>query len=605
VEREIRAWLEAEGGRRILFLIDEADALLRAEIRSDYPTLGRIKRLMEDTGRRCKFVFAGLHDVQRLARTPNSPLLHFGTPIPVGPLYGPDLPEARRMVVAPMAAVGYSFRRDPSLVGQVLSQVGYYPSFVQTFCKALIARSDRALQARLENALLPVEINHKDVASVAQDEGFRRSLQSKFEATLNLDPRYRLITYALLNNGFEQRDAGRVPLGWSDVEIQRLALAWWPQGFREDSSLDAFQGLLREMEGLGVLIIRPDGRYAIRSTRIAAMLGGRDQIQQKMLELAESELPPEDDPGAIHRALDPERAHTSPFTYRQEAALIDAPNPLHVALASKACGIDSLVEAARALALDLRSKISLVVVAKRYASARQLQLAIDAAADSITPGNTALLIANGPWLGAEMISTALEHRSVQQARRRNGGVRLILCPSPILWGDVIEEDGSLKGLWGAEPLILTPLNDGGLRYWLRHRDIDPGLGSEERQALDRLRRLTGGFPIYLRSLTAGPMANVLREAERQRDRLFSAPDTPTELGLDNPELVRVTRQIVEEGIVDDELVPALGGEAPALQIEALRQLGIVESVTGGPDAAISWRVNPFVVDFVGATSASP
>ena len=44
----------------------------------DYPELSRLKELMEDTGRAFKVVFAGLHNVQRMYRQPNSPLAHLG-----------------------------------------------------------------------------------------------------------------------------------------------------------------------------------------------------------------------------------------------------------------------------------------------------------------------------------------------------------------------------------------------------------------------------------------------------------------------------------------------------------------------------------------------
>ena len=83
IDKGVREWLEETPGRRILLLVDEADAFLDAERRpkQGYRVLEQIKRLMEQTGRRFKVVFAGLHNVQRAARDPNTPFAHLGEAI--------------------------------------------------------------------------------------------------------------------------------------------------------------------------------------------------------------------------------------------------------------------------------------------------------------------------------------------------------------------------------------------------------------------------------------------------------------------------------------------------------------------------------------------
>jgi len=100
----IRNWLAAEPDRRILMLLDETDAFLAAESRTGFPNLGRLKDLMEESARRFKVVFAGLHNVRRMARAPNSPLVHLGDPICIGPLNtsAASSAEARRLVTEPM-----------------------------------------------------------------------------------------------------------------------------------------------------------------------------------------------------------------------------------------------------------------------------------------------------------------------------------------------------------------------------------------------------------------------------------------------------------------------------------------------------------------------
>ena len=188
VEAGIRAWLDINRRRRLLVLVDEADEFLRQELINQYISLAKIRDLMQATDRYCKFVFAGLHDVQRLARTPNSPLLHFGTPVRVGPLMGSDLPEARAMAEGPMATAGFVFKSS-SLAGRMLSQVGYYPSLLQAFSKGLIERMNKSIgrrQGPAGSSPLPIVITERDLEETFQDSAFRKNIQLKFENTLNL-----------------------------------------------------------------------------------------------------------------------------------------------------------------------------------------------------------------------------------------------------------------------------------------------------------------------------------------------------------------------------------------------------------------------------------
>jgi hypothetical protein len=254
VTTAIREWLDQDIGRRLLILVDEADTFLSADVDEGYKSLIVVRDLMQETNRRCKFVFAGLHDVQRLARTPNSPLHHLGMPLGIGPLFGKDLEDARRMVTTPMAAAGIEFD-GLSLPNRILSAVGFYPSLLQTFGDTLLSRVSRSVDARIKVGMpLPILVTEQDVGGALEDNGFKQDISEKFRMTLDLDERYRLITLAILHRMLELREQGGLAPPLTDVRIQELARDWWPQGFAEDASLSAFQGLLQEMVGLGVLL---------------------------------------------------------------------------------------------------------------------------------------------------------------------------------------------------------------------------------------------------------------------------------------------------------------------------------------------------------------
>src|SRR5262249_9575947 len=68
VSKRVAEWTAEDLARRIVLLLDEADAFLESEGKSGFPNLFRLKGLMDLTDRRFKVVFAGLHNVQRTSR---------------------------------------------------------------------------------------------------------------------------------------------------------------------------------------------------------------------------------------------------------------------------------------------------------------------------------------------------------------------------------------------------------------------------------------------------------------------------------------------------------------------------------------------------------
>ena len=141
----IKEWLKGGDDRRILLLLDEADAFLEADSRAvseqtrhSFPEVARLKGLMDDTNRRFKVVFAGLHNVQRAARDPNTPVAHLGTPVCIGPLLDKgEWRQARDLIDIPFRHMGYDFQPQ-DLWMRILSYTNYYPSLVQVFCKHLL-----------------------------------------------------------------------------------------------------------------------------------------------------------------------------------------------------------------------------------------------------------------------------------------------------------------------------------------------------------------------------------------------------------------------------------------------------------------------------------
>lgn len=579
VETAVREGLNGHDARRIVILIDEADTYLEKEMQDGYPTLARVRDLMQATERRCKFVFAGLHNVQRLARVPNSPLLHFGTPLRIGPLFGHDLGEAREMVVGPMAAAGIIFS-NPALPNSILSAVGFYPSLLQTFGSTLINRVNKSAQGRLKiDSILPIVVDEHDIQNALEDHDFKENIRSKFRMTLSLDERYRLITLAMLQRSLDRRDQASIPLSLTDVEVQTLAREWWPQGFEDDSSLDAFQGLLQEMVGLGVLN-EFSGRYAIRSSRIAAMLGGKEQIERELVELSESPGAAKLDTGSLRR-LDRDTRAPSPLTSRQEGQLFSSTNAspnVHVALGSRALGMDRLASTLGELQDD-----DLVIRSAPYKTAREFGAQLASARDQVRSGRLNLVVLSGPWLGREMVDAALEAGSRRGAR--SGSLRIIIAPTWINWdaADEIDEHGRL---WGADLLTLSTLGRSGLGQWLRAQSAP-----ESPQMIDAIRCWTGGFPLFLEDF--GRATDVMTLGKEIHERNVSSPSALADLGLEDERLLAAARIVAQYDPHDLAADLDSMGVGPGFKVVGhLARLGLLEAVQEAGETR--WRINPFL-----------
>jgi hypothetical protein len=328
VAKAIRSWLDADDSRRLLILADEADAFLTADSRrvfrsggeSTFQNVKRFQHLMEQTDRRLKVVFAGLHQVQRFGELSNVSTAHGGPDVLVGPL---NPTAAVRLVTEPMAALGFVFER-PELVWRILAITNYQANLVQIFCSELV----RTLQGRSQRGHdRPTPITETDVQDVAASETVRTRLAERLRFTINLEDRYRVLTLVIALRSLDDGYRG----DYSAEELLQWAREAWEEGFQE-LGVKQVQIYLREMVGLGLLVQLGDrSRFAVRSPNVVNMLGTRDEL---LLELRETEFsqPYEYDPRAARRLLgrdgrsDPHRYVTrySPLT---EGQLHEAAQP--------------------------------------------------------------------------------------------------------------------------------------------------------------------------------------------------------------------------------------------------------------------------------------
>ena len=317
--KSVKQWLEKDQGRRVLLLVDEADAFLRAECSPDqsYRVLEQVKGLMEQTERRFKVVFAGLHNVQRAARDPNTPFAHMGEAIRIGPMLPEtDDDEIQNLIRGPLEALGYRFVSNDSVI-RIAAETNYYPALAQQFCKELL-KTLREESYTLNEAGPPCPIQPDLVNRVFNARETRDRIRNLFSWTIQLDLRYEFLAYLIAKESFDNEDAR--PRAMPIATIRDAALSEWPEGFASDSSFWTFEVLLEEMVGLGILRETADKAFAIRTRNLRMLLGNDEEIERRFTDAKNKPAPPIFDPAQFRSKLSDDTP--SSLTTHQQSRLL-------------------------------------------------------------------------------------------------------------------------------------------------------------------------------------------------------------------------------------------------------------------------------------------
>ena len=269
----VEGWVDAHRDRRLLLLFDRADAFLERDGLADFRESARMRRLMDRTGRRFKVVFCGLHRVLRIAGRAGHPLAAFGDPIRIGPMYAHHQWErAQAMIRNPLHAAGCRFERE-HLGACVASRANHEPALIRLYGSELLRRM------RDSGRSFPYRIGIEDVDAVSRGDALRRAMREGFLRNLRLDPRYEVVARAMACELLGQDEA--LAAGFEVRVLLDLARSWWPEGFAPDAA--AFETLLREMRGLGILRAVEGGRrYLLRNPRLLPLLGDEGENEEAL-----------------------------------------------------------------------------------------------------------------------------------------------------------------------------------------------------------------------------------------------------------------------------------------------------------------------------------
>ncbi len=352
----IKKWIAVADNRRILLEIDESDRFVVADAAQGYSVFVALQSLMTETRRRFKLVLAGLSDVTRLVQAGNPPLRQIAAdPCRIGALLGADLRDAESLVIIPFAAMGMDFEERGD-VWAILSHANYYPVLVQTYSQKLLD----SIVRHVKGTGRPMRtIPHDLVKRVLDDNDVRKGIKEIFSFTLQIDPRYHLIAYAVADHVLSGEQEGALDTSMSILEIRDAAIQWWPEGFKEQQRTTLFADLVDEMEGLGILKQDSRKRWTLRTSAILSLIGSRDEIHVGLLSYEGRAAPREYDPKSMRREFKNAHEHVSPLTLSQERDVVVGRSPIHVVLGNDLADVGNVAGA-------LRSAVEAVADGNRY-----------------------------------------------------------------------------------------------------------------------------------------------------------------------------------------------------------------------------------------------
>ncbi len=574
-------------GRTLLLLLDEADRFLEVDSReqqkgvaaSGYRESIRLKRLMDDTERSIKVVFAGLHNVLRTVEQANHPLGQFGKPIHVGPLlHNGEMRAARDLLLRPLLAAGYRLPGD--LVTRILGQTNYYPSFIQPYGAELID----AMLSQSAGAP-PFTVTPEVVEAAYRGKGLREFTRERFQWTLDLDKRYEVIAYSIAWLCLSEENA--LVTGFPRRRIYEEAATWWPAGFAESSG-EEFASLLDETVGLGVL--RTTGTeearaYTLRNPNVLLLMGTKDEIEEKLLEDRE---PPQEFKPRILRARRkpdvPDHPSRSPLTFQQQGRLFAEEDGVVLLSGTAAAGLNDVLDAFGSL--PDRPLVRLEGVPDREFFGTALRGSVKRQEHGL---RVHAVLTEAPW-AAGWIRDAQSY--LRSLRKSNRHVRVLFIAN----GDRLPALMRDPGVWNIprlERIFLEPWRDGFVRQWMQ--DVAIGDSAELR---GKIIEMTGGWSALLMRLheLTGYLGNAelaLEELDTELSDSDQQHEWRRQLCLDDPETCTVLRPLADFGELSKQEILEAAEEGGMSRPDAELRLRWAAHL-GLARLRLKWSVNPLV-----------
>jgi len=335
VTTELRRHMDEHSDLRLLILLDEADDFLAQDAKQGFRLVIELKKLMEQTNRHVKVVFAGLNSVQRYQRYPNQPFAHLGNPIEVGPL---EPASAYQLASQPMRDIGFRFENDAAIL-KVLSYTNHHPGLIQYFCDELVKGSQNGIASEWP----PRVISNKSVRDLYARSSTTQEIAKRFSWTLDLNPLFNAIICKVVLDQYDRRSTDTISFRADD--LLKNMRGWWPAAF-EPMAVEELRTLLTDMCGLGIFYHAEKG-YQLRNPNLADAVGSYDEVLSRLDSLQDMPAPRSGIDAEHHRQLVSKTKRRSPFTLNQMSALLTPRFGVGLIFGSNALGAEDIEPAIR------------------------------------------------------------------------------------------------------------------------------------------------------------------------------------------------------------------------------------------------------------------
>lgn len=482
LRRSLNEWLDGNPDgppRAVLVLLDECDAFLDLDYHQvDFPAVTALKSLMEQTNRRFKPIFAGLHQVQRFARATNQPFMHFGRPVRVGILEPAVAPQ---LLIEPLHRIGYRFD-DPQLVWQILQEANYQPGILQAIGRTLVEQ----LSARpLGDGEPPYHISAADVDGALSDPQTVGEIRTRFRNTVELDDRYKVIAALMCHLASEEG----MDVTFDAAKLRADCLSYWREGFEGDP--DEFTALLEEMVGLGVLAHDPANteRYLLFSPKIVSLLGGADKVLETLLTTAALDTRQRFAAKDERRVIDRNEGVFSPLSEQVLSQLTSPRNRVVVVAGTEALGLTHVQRTLRTVADAQYGTPTFTVTSTPAQRAK-----VAARLPQPNPGAHRIHVIDLGSAGDGVVGdiVALAERHIAGRGERDGTLCVVLLagrPQSRVWHKRLDDPAAPP----SDLVVLRRFDAPTLRLWRHLQDI----AADAEQFVVDTAAATGGWPSLL------------------------------------------------------------------------------------------------------------
>ena len=477
-------WINSDSRRRILLLLDEADNYFKIEQTNGFINTELLKNIMDNTNRRFKLVFSGLHNVQRMTKLANHPLAHLST-ICIGPLIdNSEFQQARNLIEEPFASIGYEFE-SPDLIVRILAQTNYFPNLIQLYCYYLIQYVGERIDN--EDECPPYKITEKHVEGVyfKKDTQLVKDIRNRLMWTLQLDIRYKLLAYVMANNYY---NTGHLSMSVSIIRSEFLV--YWPEGSKAESDNEIIRTLLDEMIGLGILKSLDNDKFAFRNLNVINTLGSKEQIIDFLCD--EIENLPSYDATQFRPSLKSDlQVLRQVFTNSQITTFLSRVNKTSIIFGNKLTNIGNCFES-----LKLNFNVFKI---ERFSNIENFELfrnkMVDFEKSSIESFNCIVVDNTNKW---DIEWIRFSENLIAKSKRKNNYLKPIFIADYANTWNLLDEDSDIEWIFENINVVkLAPFHDNFLSIWIDECNF--GLLHNKKNR-EMLKRITGNWPAILYKL---------------------------------------------------------------------------------------------------------